>query len=92
MESNLLAREILAGLDGTVGARSGNRGLRLMDWYVVRNARMPAVLTEVGFVSNDAEAAHLADDAYLKDLAMGIYAGVNAFIGQFERNGSNGAR
>ena len=92
MESDLLAREILAGLDGTVGARSGNRGLRLMDWYVVRNARMPAVLTEVGFVSNEAEAEHLADEAYLKDVAAGIYSGVNAFIGQFERSGSNGAR
>jgi len=92
MESNLLAREILAGLDGSVGARSGNRGMRLMDWYVVRNARMPAVLTEVGFVSNEEEAARLVDEAYLKDVAMGIYSGVNAFIGQFERNGSRGAR
>jgi N-acetylmuramoyl-L-alanine amidase len=92
MESNLLAREILAGLDGTVGAYSGNRGLRLMDWYVVRNARMPAVLTEVGFVSNEAEAAHLADGSYLKDVATGIYTGVKAFIAQFERNGSGSAR
>ncbi len=92
MESNLLARQILAGLDGTVGTRSGNRGLRLMDWYVVRNARMPAVLTEVGFVSNEAEAVHLADEAYLKDVALGIYSGVKAFIEQFERNGSSGAR
>ncbi len=92
MESNLLAREILAGLDGAVGARSGNRGMRLMDWYVVRNARMPAVLTEVGFVSNEEEAARLADEAYLKEVAAGIYSGVSAFIGQFERNGSSGAR
>jgi N-acetylmuramoyl-L-alanine amidase len=92
MESNLLAREILAGLDGTVGARSGNRGLRLMDWYVVRNARMPAVLTEVGFVSNEEEAARLADPAYLQDVARGIYSGVDAFIRQFEGNGSRVAR
>ena len=27
------------------------RGMRKNDWYVVRNARMPAVLTEVGFVT-----------------------------------------
>ena len=92
LESTILAQNILAGLDATVGARSGNRGLRQNDWYVVRNARMPAVLTEVGFVSNAEEAVRLADPAYLKDLAQGMYSGLKSFIQGFERSGSSGAR
>jgi N-acetylmuramoyl-L-alanine amidase len=92
LESTILAQNILKGLDAAVGARSGNRGLRQNDWYVVRNARMPAVLTEVGFVSNAEEALHLTDPAYLKDLAQGMYSGLKSFIQGFERSGSGGAR
>ena len=92
LESTVLAQEILSGLDAKIGQLSADRGLRQNDWYVVRNARMPAVLVEVGFVSNPEEAARLADDAYLKDVAEGMYSGVRAFIGRFEQNGSAGAR
>jgi len=92
LESTVLAQEILSGLNAKIGQLSADRGLRQNDWYVVRNARMPAVLVEVGFVSNPDEAARLADDAYLKDVAAGMYSGVRAFIGRFEQNGSAGAR
>jgi N-acetylmuramoyl-L-alanine amidase len=92
LESTVLAQEILAGLNAKVGQLSADRGMRQNDWYVVRNARMPAVLVEVGFVSNPDEGARLADDAYLKDVAEGMYSGVRAFIGRFEQNGSAGAR
>jgi N-acetylmuramoyl-L-alanine amidase len=92
LESTILAQDILTGLDGSIGRKSGNRGLRQNDWYVVRNARMPAVLTEVGFVSNADEAARLADSSYLNEVAQGIYSGLKSFILGFERSGSGGAR
>lgn len=92
LESTILAQNILSGLDASIGQKSGNRGLRQNDWYVVRNARMPAVLTEVGFVSNAEEAPRLADPAYLNEVAQGMYSGVKAFIQGFERSGSGGAR
>ena len=92
VESTVLAQEILSGLDAKIGQLSADRGLRQNDWYVVRNARMPAVLVEVGFVSNPDEGARLADDTYLKDVAEGMYCGLRAFIGRFEQNGSAGAR
>ncbi len=91
LESTILAQDILAGLDAQVGQKSGNRGLRQNDWYVVRNARMPAVLAEVGFVSNAEEALRLSSPAYLKDVAAGMYSGVTAFIRRFERSESKGA-
>jgi N-acetylmuramoyl-L-alanine amidase len=92
LESTILAQNILTGLDASIGKMSGNRGLRQNDWYVVRNARMPAVLTEVGFVSNADEAARLADASYLNEVAQGMYSGIKAFILGFERSGSGGAR
>ena len=92
MESIVLAREILSGLDRSIGQLTDNRGLRQEPWYVVRNAKMPAVLVEVGFMSSTEEAARLADDAYLKDIADGLYTGISSFIARFERNGSPGAR
>jgi N-acetylmuramoyl-L-alanine amidase len=92
VESTVLAREILAGLDRRIGDQTENRGMRQNDWYVVRNARMPAVLTEVGFVSYPEEAARLADESYLKNVAQGMYDGIRAFISRFEQYGSADAR
>ena len=92
LESTILAQNILSGLEASLGQKSANRGLRQNDWYVVRNARMPAVLTEVGFVSNAEEAVGLADPAYLNEVAQGMYSGVKAFIQGFERSGSGSAR
>jgi len=92
LESTVLAQNILAGLDQSIGAKSGDRGLKFNDWSVVRNSRVPAVLAEVGFITNPEEAARLGDDAYLQDVAKGIYTGVDAFVTRFERNGSSGVR
>jgi N-acetylmuramoyl-L-alanine amidase len=88
LESTILAQQMLSGLQAAIGARSMNRGLLREAWFVVRNARMPAVLTETGFVTHPEEAARLADEAYLKDVAVGMYNGIDAFIARFERRGS----
>jgi N-acetylmuramoyl-L-alanine amidase len=92
LESTVLAQDILGGLQAAIGQKSANRGLRKNDWYVVRNARMPAVLAEVGFVSNAEEAPHLADPSYLNDVAQGLYSGVKSFIQGFEQSRTGSAR
>jgi len=76
------------GLDEQIGSQSINRGLKEESWFVVRNARMPSVLVELGFVSNPEEAALLADSSYLKRCSTGIYNGIRSFISYFE--GSRG--
>lgn len=83
-ESILLAQEILAGLEEKLGYLSPNRGLREEEWFVVRNSKMPAVLIELGFITNRDEALNMLQDVYLQKLAEGIYNGVNRFIDQFE--------
>jgi N-acetylmuramoyl-L-alanine amidase len=84
VESIALAQEILKGLSKSLGGSSTDRGLKKMDWSVVRNSKMPAVLVEFGFLSHPEEAAQLGDDGYLNLVAEGIYNGVVAFITRFE--------
>ncbi|MDR1430122.1 MAG: N-acetylmuramoyl-L-alanine amidase [Spirochaetaceae bacterium] len=87
MESVIMARNILARLTEAVGLDSPSRGLKAEEWFVVRNARMPSVLVELGFVTNAGDAALLSSDAYLKKLSDALYKGIVDFIAMFERSG-----
>lgn len=87
-ESILIAKSISDSLEVTIGDKSPNRGIKEESWFVVRNAKMPSVLIELGFVSNPAEAKLLSDEAYLKKCSTGIYNGLVNFIQHFE--GSRG--
>jgi len=84
-DSIRLANSILQGLHTTVGRYEPDRGLKAQDWFVVRNSKMPAVLIEVGFVSNPVEAKLLANPDYLKKLANGITLGIERFVDSFDR-------
>ncbi len=88
VESVLLAHNILDGLDSTIGDLSRNLGLKEESWFVVRNAKMPSVLVELGFVTNVEEAQHMADAAHLRKMAVGLYNGITAFIEGFEGHSS----
>lgn len=85
-ESILMAKFIEDGLNAQVGSLSPQRGIKEEEWFVVRNAKMPSVLVETGFLSNEKEAALLSDADYLKKLSLGIYNGLGAFITHFERS------
>jgi len=83
-ESILIAKNILDGLEGQIGKESKNRGLKEREWFVVRNAKMPSVLVELGFVTNPEEAKRLNTPSYLQKCAQGIYNGLTAFVTRFE--------
>jgi len=83
-ESVFLAKSILGGLKAKIGDASVDRGLRAEEWFVVRNAKMPSVLVEVGFVTNEAEARKLSDPGHLRKLGDGIYNGIIDFVEYFE--------
>lgn len=87
-ESILIAKSISESLARQIEDKSPNRGIKEESWFVVRNAKMPSVLIELGFVSNPEEARLLTDTEYLKKCAMGIYNGLASFISHFE--GSRG--
>jgi len=83
-ESRALAVQLAKGLSNELGDESVSRGLKENPWFVVRMARMPAVLVELGFITNAEEAAQQRDPEYLKKLARGLYNGLVAFIDNYE--------
>jgi N-acetylmuramoyl-L-alanine amidase len=58
------------------GAPSPNRGVRRRGYYVLRRARVPAVLVECGFLTNPTEAAYISQSSYRQKLAEEIAAGI----------------
>jgi N-acetylmuramoyl-L-alanine amidase len=86
-ESIFMAQFILKRIGEAVGKDMPSRGLKAEEWFVVKNSRMPAVLVELGFVTNEEDGILMADDAYLKNLAEALYKGISDFIALFERSG-----
>jgi len=84
-ESIILANSILSGLGNELGGSVPSRGRKANDWFVVRNSRMPAVLVELGFVSNKNDAVLMTGDEGLQKLTVSLYNGIKNFIGIFER-------
>lgn len=62
-----------------------DHGLHEAPFYVLMGANMPAVLVEIGFLTNPAECARLNDEAYLEQLAKGLAEGVGAYKQRIER-------
>jgi N-acetylmuramoyl-L-alanine amidase len=46
------------------------------DFYILRQCVLPAVIVEVGFLSNEEEAARLKNEGYQDRLAEGIFRGI----------------
>jgi N-acetylmuramoyl-L-alanine amidase len=85
-ESILIAKFVMDGLQAQIGSLSMPRGIKAEEWFVVRNANMPSVLVETGFLTNPKEAVLLCDPEYLKKTSSGIYNGLSAFVTHFERS------
>ncbi len=80
IESVLFARSILSEMDEQIGHISSNRGIREESWYVVRNVKMPAVLVELGFISNTNERSYLIDESYQDILSRALFSGIESYI------------
>jgi N-acetylmuramoyl-L-alanine amidase len=85
-ESILIAKFIMDGMQAQAGNLSTARGIKAEEWFVVRNSNMPAVLVELGFLTNQKEGLLLSDSSYLQKLSLGIYNGLSAFVTHFERS------
>ena len=56
--------------------RMSNRGVKQAGFYVLGGAAMPAILLEIGFVTNPREERRLKDSYYRDELARAILAGL----------------
>jgi N-acetylmuramoyl-L-alanine amidase len=78
--SRMIEAESVAAAGATLGVKVNNLGARQGPFYVLVGAEMPAVLVECGFLSNDDEAARLAEGGYQQALADGIAAAVTHYF------------
>lgn len=80
--------EQLAGLiEGRFSTELGrtSRGVKQARFYVLWGASMPAVLVELGFVTNPQEAAFLGSDTGQQYLAEAIFGAISAFKARYEK-------
>ncbi len=92
-ESSRLAHRVQKGM--VKGANKRYKGIRSLGvkqapFYVLIGAQMPAVLVEVGFLSNPVERKRLLSKAYQKRLAAGISGGIKRYIESIDRSYQEG--
>ncbi|HXH83428.1 MAG TPA: N-acetylmuramoyl-L-alanine amidase, partial [Candidatus Tectomicrobia bacterium] len=73
-ESSRLAEIVQDSI--TKSLRVPNRGVKQAGFYVLGGAAMPAILIEIGFVTNPREERRLKDGKYRDELARAIYSGL----------------
>jgi len=72
----------------TKGLGAEDRGLHRARFAVLRDATMPAVLIEAGFMSNPSEGRKIFDAGYRKQIAKAIVDGISAYRKGTEQRGS----
>lgn len=84
-ESSILANSIQKHLDKVI-TESPSKGVKKADFFVLRGSLMPAVLVEVGYISNKKEANRLKQLSYQKKIVQGIGDGIINFIKEYNKN------
>lgn len=74
LTSKQMAKNILDEMMKRMDTR--NRGVKSANHVVTRTSNMPAVLVEVGFISNEEELRKMCDDSFQQKIAEGIAAGI----------------
>ena len=83
IQSNKLAIDVQSGMLTSTrkkfkGVKDG--GVREAPFWVLVGAQMPAVLVELGYITNPTEGERLFNPFYQKALAKGIYNGINSYF------------
>ncbi|MBU0989249.1 MAG: N-acetylmuramoyl-L-alanine amidase, partial [Proteobacteria bacterium] len=82
-ESSRLAHNVQNGM--VTEAKGWHKSIRSLGvkqapFYVLIGAEMPAILVEVGFLTNRTEAKRLLTEKYQETLAQGICTGIGSYI------------
>jgi len=78
-ENRLLAAIIQDALKENLGGTK--REAKDLDAYILRTSQVPAVLVEVGFISNPREGRLLGQADYQRKVAYSIYKGISRYFG-----------
>ena len=63
--------------------KDNKRQAKAGDYYLINQTKMPAVIVEVGFISNPRERAMLSKDAYKDSIATAIAEGIEEYFADF---------
>ncbi|RNB81445.1 AMIN domain-containing protein [Brevibacillus nitrificans] len=75
--SKTFAQIVHKHLQGATGFT--DRGYKASGYYVIKNTKMPAVLTETGFLSNPTENAKLTNPAFQDKIAQALVAAIREY-------------
>lgn len=77
-EYNMISQELAENVLETMIKYMGSydRGVRMANWAVTRRSNMPAILIEVGFISNESELQKMNSSSYQDKVAKGIAEGI----------------
>lgn len=81
-ESLNLAQTVHSSLASAIDSK--NRGLFKSKFYVINHTTSPAILVEIGFISNDNERAQLVSEKRKQATAKAIVEGVNNYFKQLK--------
>jgi N-acetylmuramoyl-L-alanine amidase len=81
--ARLVQKRALGNLRGQY--RTRDRGPHEAPFFVLIGANMPAVLVELGYITNPDEAKRLSSEAYMRALAQGMADGIAAYKKRIER-------
>lgn len=74
--SKILANCIQNNLNSSIQQNNKRKILPLSGKYILDNSKIPTVIVECGFLSNNTELDNLKKDKYQENLAWGIYTGI----------------
>jgi N-acetylmuramoyl-L-alanine amidase len=83
-ESYNFSRMIEAKLLEIPYYRIHNRGVKSANFVVLRNFKMPAVLLEVGFISNSDELRYLTNPDFQHATAVSLFNAINAYFAEID--------
>jgi N-acetylmuramoyl-L-alanine amidase len=81
-ESSRLAEVVQDSM--TQSLRIPNRGVKQAGFYVLGGAAMPAVLIEIGFVTNPKEERRMKETKYRDEIARAIFAGLAEYKKRYD--------
>ncbi|MFZ5800580.1 MAG: N-acetylmuramoyl-L-alanine amidase [Candidatus Omnitrophota bacterium] len=56
-----------------------DRRIRSASFYVLKNTQIPAILVEIGYITNSREAKYLKSDTYRQEVVEAIARGINSY-------------
>jgi len=82
-ESEILAQSVETKFKNRVGTKT--RGIKQASFIVLIGPAMPAILTEIGFISNWTELGKLKKDSYRQEIAYSLYLAISEFKKNYEK-------